>query len=150
MATRRLPISIQVQAQSSSHTPQDELPLIAIQLRFGGPRMEQRWRQGLWVLPLAIILLVQMGVQQALLTIAGVAGFAFVAFGVTAWLLGQSGLAVFRDAIVRTNVLRSGASCDRAHVARVIEAPMVLTRLSLITETFLIFHDHDDRALMHS
>ena len=150
MPTRWLPIPINVQAQSDSHAPQDELPVIAIQQRFGGPRMQQRWRQGLWFLPLAIIILVQVGVQQALLIIAGVAGFALVAFGGTAWLLGQSGLAVFGDAIVRTNGLGSGASCDRACVARVIEAPMVLTRLSPTTETFLIFLGQDDGALMHA
>jgi hypothetical protein len=131
---------------------QTDAPLVSIHQRFGGARLRQRWRQGLWILPLTTVLWVQGGAQlrEALWAIVGASATAVALYPITGWILSRSSLAIVNDCIVRSSVLTRTKSCSRAAVVQVVEAPMVVTRLSPITETYLLFLGQDNRVLIRA
>jgi hypothetical protein len=127
-----------------------ELPSVVIRQRLGGPRMAARWKQGVVILPLALIMLAQTNAKEAAFVLGCTLAFCAIVLGLAAWLLGNTSLALTEHAIVRTSPFGRRAELDRRQVEMVVEAPLSLTRASPISETWLLFIGSGGRTLLRA
>jgi hypothetical protein len=118
---------------------------VVIRARVVGRHVGARWRRNLWFLPLALVNLARVPLSTVLWTVAGAASLSVVCFG----LIAQTKLGIVDGMILRRSWVGRSKSCPRSAIARVVELPIVLTRLGL-PETWLVFVDEEDRALLRA